>query len=263
MSTVWYILGRFALLVILLFLLAPVILVFPISFSADAYVAWPPSGWSVKWYAALWQNAEMGLAFRNSLILAGLVTALTLAIGIPAALALARSEFMGKEALVSLLTMPLLLPSIVLGLAILIIFVGQGLVGSFRGMVLAHLVLTLPYALRILMTGLVTMPANVEDAAASLGASPLRVLWRVTLPLMAPAMVAAAALSFIVSFDEVVVSLFIAGTQLKLLPVSLYHYVESRTDPMVAAVSALVVVGTLAMVIVVERAMGLRQAVSK
>lgn len=258
-----YLLGRLALLLILLFLLAPVLLVFPISFSADSYVAWPPSGWSTKWYEALFANAEMRLAFGNSLILASLVTVLTLVIGVPASLALARNEFRGKDALLSFLTMPLLLPSIVLALAILIIFVGHGLVGSFRGMVLAHLVLTLPYALRILMTGLATMPANVEEAAASLGASPWVVLRRITLPLMGPAMIAASALSFIVSFDEVVVSLFVAGTQLKLLPVSLYNYVESRSDPMVAAVSALVVLGTLALIIIVERAMGLRQAVSK
>ncbi|WP_248313125.1 ABC transporter permease [Bosea sp. F3-2] len=210
---------------IMLFLLAPVILVFPISFSADAYVAWPPSAWSTRWYVALLNNAEMVEAFWNSLLLAACVTAITLLIGTSAAAALTRWSFAGRDALVSLFTAPLLLPSIVLGLAILVIFVGYGLVGSWPGMIVGHLVITLPYALRVLMTGLSTLPPSVEDAAGTLGASPWQVFRRITLPLMTPALVASAALSFIVSFDEVVISLFIAGTQLKLLPVTLYHYV--------------------------------------
>lgn len=248
---------------ILLFLLAPVILVFPISFSADAYVAWPPSAWSTKWYVALLNNAEMVEAFWNSLLLAACVTGITLFVGMAAAVALTRSSFTGRDALVSLFTAPLLLPSIVLGLAILVIFVGYGLVGSWPGMIVGHLVITLPYALRVLMTGLSTLPPFVEDAAGTLGASPWQVFRRITLPLMVPALVASAALSFIVSFDEVVISLFIAGTQLKLLPVTLYHYVESWTDPSVAAVSALMVLGTLGIVLVVERAIGLGRAVAK
>ncbi|MBW5434068.1 ABC transporter permease [Bradyrhizobium canariense] len=248
---------------ILLFLLAPVILVFPISFSADAYVAWPPSGWSTRWYGELLKNEELTEAFSNSLVLAIYVTILTLLIATPAALVLARNTFAGRSALVSLFTSPLLLPSIVLGLAILVIFVGYGLVGSWTGMIIGHLVITLPYALRVLMTGLSTLPPFVEDAAGTLGAGPFAVFRRITLPLIAPALVASAALSFIVSFDETVISLFIAGTRLKLLPVSLYHYVESRTDPLIAAVSALMVLGILVLVIVIERAIGLRKAVAK
>ena len=248
---------------ILAFLLAPVLLVFPISFSADAHVAWPPSAWSARWYVALLANEEMVSAFWNSLVLAACVTALTLLIAMPAAIALTRGSFFGREALLAIFTAPLLLPSIVLGLAILIIFVGYGLVGSWRGAIMGHLVVTTPYALRVLITGLSTLPPSVEDAAGTLGASPWQVFRRITLPLMAPALVATAALSFIVSFDEVVISLFIAGTQLKLLPVALYHYVESWTDPLVAAVSALMVLGTLLMVLVVERAIGLGRAVSK
>ncbi|GLR91836.1 polyamine ABC transporter permease [Bradyrhizobium iriomotense] len=205
----------------------------------------------------------MVTAFRNSLVIAGCVTALTLVVAMPAAVALTRWKFWGRDALTSLFTAPLLLPSIVLGLAILVIFAGYGLVGSWPGVIIGHLVITLPYALRVLITGLSTMPAFVEDAAGTLGADPWQVFRRITLPLMTPALVASAALAFIVSFDEVVISLFIAGTQLKLLPVSLYHYVESWTDPLVAAVSALLVLGTLGIVLIVERAIGFGKAVSK
>jgi putative spermidine/putrescine transport system permease protein len=246
----------------LAFLLAPVLLVFPISFSADNFIAWPPSGWSVRWYAALMRENELILAFRNSLVLGLVVTVLSLAIALPAAVGLVRRNFPGRDLLFSVFTAPLLLPSIVLGLAILIVFVGRGLVGSWTGMVLAHLTLTLPYALRVLATGLKTLPPAVEDAAATLGGNPFTVFRRVTLPLMTPALVAAGALCFLVSFDEVVISLFIVGPQLKVLPVSLYIYVESRTDPLVAAASALLVLGTLLVVMVLERAIGLRRAVS-
>jgi putative spermidine/putrescine transport system permease protein len=242
------------------FLLAPVLLVFPISFSADTHMAWPPSGWSTRWYVQLAQDGTMLAAFRNSLVLALVVTLLSLAIGLPASVVLVRRAFPGREAVLALLTAPLLLPSIVLGLAILIVFVGQGLIGSWTGMVLAHLTLTLPYAVRVLSTGLRTLPPSVEDAAATLGGRPLTVFRRVTLPLMAPSLVACSALCFLVSFDEVVVSLFIVGPHLKVLPVSLYHYVESRTDPLVAAASALMILGSLAIVLVLERAIGLRKA---
>lgn len=104
---------------------------------------------------------------------------------------------------------------------------------------------------------------NVKDAAATLGANPFAVFRRVTLPLMVPALIACSALAFIVSFDEIVISLFISGTEFKLQPVSLYYYVQDHIDPLVAAISALMVTGTLVLVLVMERAIGLRRTVSK
>jgi putative spermidine/putrescine transport system permease protein len=247
--------------VLMAFLLAPVLLVFPISLSADNYIAWPPSGWSLRWYVQLAHDDVLIGAFLNSLLLGAAVTLLSVTIALPAAVMLVRREFFAREAVLSLLTAPLLLPTIVLGLAILIVFVRLNLVGTWTGMLLAHLTLTLPYALRVLATGLKTLPIAVEDAAATLGGRPLTVFRRITLPLMMPAMVAAASLSFLVSFDEVVISLFIVGPKLKVLPVSLYLYVESRTDPLVAAASALLVLATLLIVVVLERAIGVRRAI--
>lgn len=242
------------------FLLAPVLLVFPMSLSADADLSWPPSGWSLRWYAALLADDAMIAALGNSLLLAAAVTALALLIAFPAALALARGRL---AALAVLLTLPLLLPSIVLGLALLVLFVRLGLVGSWPGMAVAHLLITLPYALRVLETALRALPPGVEEAAASLGARPAAVALRITLPLAAPGLAAAAILVFLVSFDEVVVSLFVAGPRLTTLPVALYRHVESRSDPLVAAVAALLVLGTLALVIALERLVGLRRALGE
>lgn len=251
---------RLLVLALFLFLLAPVILVFPISFSGDPYLSFPPSSWSFRWYAALPENTMLASAFRTSLILAAIVTVLSLVIAIPAAYAIVRLDFFGRDALYSLFTAPLLLPTIVLGLAILIVFVRLDLVATYPGLILAHLVLTLPYALRVLATALTTLPPSIEDAASSLGAHPLTVFWRVTLPLMTPGVVAAGALCFLVSFDEVVISLFVVGPKLSTFPVEVFRYVEMRTDPLIAAASALLILATIAVVVVVERSLGLGRA---
>ncbi len=252
---------RALVLVLFVFLLAPVLLVFPMSFSADSFLRWPPSGWSVRWYVALWHEPVLGQAARSSLVLGVIVTVVAILLATPAALVLARTRFAGREALIALLTAPLLLPTIVLGLALLIIFVGLGLLGTWPGLILAHLMITLPYALRVLVTTLATLPPGVEEAAGSLGGRPFAVFRRITMPLMMPGMIATAAIVFLVSFDEVVVSLFVVGPRLTTLPVALFRYVESRTDPLVAAASALLVLLTLAVVVVLERAVGLRRAV--
>lgn len=247
----------------LVFLLAPVLLVIPMSFSADRVLMWPPSGFSLKWYAQIAQERGLIEAARNSLVLAVIVTAATLAIALPAALAIDRWRFAGRDAILALLTAPLLLPTIVLSLALLIVFVSQGLLGTWLGLMLAHMLVTLPYGIRVLSTSLSTLPASVEEAAASLGAPPSAVFRRITLPLMVPGLVATCAIVFLVSFDEVVISLFLVGPHLVTLPVALFRYVESRTDPLVAAVSTLLVVFSLAIVLVLDRAVGLRRAVGK
>jgi putative spermidine/putrescine transport system permease protein len=256
-------LRRAVVAVLFVFLLAPVLLVFPMSVSASRFMTWPPEGFSLRWYAALADEPGLAAAAGTSLVLGVLVTALALAIGLPAALVLERRRFAGRAGLLALLTAPLLLPTIVLGLALLIVFVGYGLIGSWPGLVLAHLLITLPYALRVLITALAGLPAEVEAAAASLGAAPGRVFRRVTLPLLLPGVIATAAIVFLVSFDEVVVTLFVVGPRLTTLPVALFRYVESRTDPLVAAVSALLLLLSLALVAVLDRAVGLVKAVGR
>ncbi|CAA9324057.1 MAG: ABC transporter, permease protein 2 (cluster 1, maltose/g3p/polyamine/iron) [uncultured Microvirga sp.] len=250
-------------LAMFVFLLAPLIVVVPISFSGDNYMMFPPSSWSVKWYAAAFSNSKMASAFWTSLQLACVVTALSLLIGLPAAYALVRLKPRGADALATLFTAPLLLPTIVLGLAILIVFSRYGLLASFSGLVVAHLVVTLPYAIRVLSTALSTLPVAIEEAAATLGAPPLTVFRRVTLPLMRSGLIGAAALCFLVSFDEVVLSLFMTGPRISTLPVAMYHHVEQQADPLVASLSVLLVILTLLVVILVDRTAGLARTFVK
>ncbi|MGZ9724136.1 ABC transporter permease [Rhizobium miluonense] len=248
---------RILVTVLFIYLLAPVILVFPLSFSGDAVLAFPPSSWGVRWYTALLDDRSMAVAFGTSLALAVIVTVLSVVIGLPAAYVIVRKRSVVTDILFNILTAPLLLPTIVLGLAILIVFASMGLLGNFYGLVVAHLTVTLPYALRVLTTSLGGLNLTVEEAAASLGAKPLAVFRRITLPAMRPGMIAAAALCFLVSFDEVVITLFLAGPRMTTLPVELYRRVEMQADPLVASVSVLLILLTLAVVLIVDRSLGL------
>ncbi|WP_117194033.1 ABC transporter permease [Rhizobium terrae] len=245
------------------FLLAPVILVLPISFSADNFMTFPPSGWSTRWYVEFFGDTHMIGALGTSTLLAVAVTGLSLIIAMPASYALVRMRLPGANVLLSFFTAPLLLPTIVLGLAILIVFAGHNLLGTFTGLVIAHLVIVLPYALRVLTTSLGGLPIPIEEAASTLGGSPLVVFFRITLPMMAPGIVATCALSFLVSFDEAVISLFLTGPRITTLPVALYQHVETQADPLVAAISVLLILLTLAVVMIVDRTAGLTKTFVK
>ncbi|KAB2684826.1 MULTISPECIES: ABC transporter permease [Brucella/Ochrobactrum group] len=246
-----------------LFLLAPILVVVPLSFSNDNYLTFPPQSWGVRWYAEMLQHETLIQAFWISLGIASVVTVLSLLAGIPAAYAIRRYQFRGREAVLNLFTAPLLLPSIVLGLAILLVFVRLELLGTFTGLVIAHLIVTTPYVIRIMITAFSTLPPSVEEAATMLGASPFTVFRRITLPLMMPGLVASAALSFLLSFDEVVISLFITGPRMTTLPVEIFNYVESRTDPMTASISVVLIAATLLIIFVIERTLGLSRTIGK
>jgi putative spermidine/putrescine transport system permease protein len=245
-----------------LFLLAPVLMVFPISFSGDNFISWPPSSWGLRWYRALLQQPQLTAALFNSLTLAAIVTALSLVIGLMVAFLIVRYPFRGRDAVMSMLTLPLVLPSIVLGLGMLMLFSQRGWTGSWTGLLIAHMTVTLPYTIRILTTSLMTLPADIEAAASSLGASPMRVLVHVTVPLIASGVTAAGALSFLISFDEVVISLFVVGPRLSTFPVELFRMVEERSDPLPAAISVVLVLATIVVVLLLERLVGLRRAIS-
>lgn len=244
------------------FVLAPIAIVIVMSFSADAYIVFPPSGWSVKWYSDLWTRAEFHDAIVTSLKIAAAATMLSLAIGVPAALAIARGQGRWRDALYAFLTSPQLVPAIVLGLVLLLVFAPTYLVATLPGVIIAHVVVTLPFVVRIMATTFSTIAADCEDAAATLGAAPGTVFWRVTLPLAAPGLLAASAIAFIVSFDETVVTLFLSGPRFTTLPVQVFNYVATKTDPLVAALSTVLLLATAALITGVERSVGLVNAAS-
>ncbi|MCQ1768483.1 ABC transporter permease [Neorhizobium galegae] len=238
----------------------PMAIILVISFSADSYLSFPPSGWSLKWYGTVLGNTSFMQGFRNSAIIAGIVAALSLALGLPAAYALVRLDFPGRALIRSLVIAPLVLPAMMLGLGILMVFTPAGLVATYPGLVLAHLVMTLPFSIRILQTALSNLGTDVDEAAMTLGARPLQVFMQITLPRLTPGVIASSAIALILSFDEIVLSLFIVGPRLQTLPVALYRYVDERTDPMVAVLAVLMIALSLAIVLVVERSVGFAKA---
>jgi len=244
-----------------LFLLSPLAVVTILSFSSDPYLIFPPPGVSLRWYVALLGSQPVLQAAGKSVLLALLVTSLAVLAGFPAALAIARG--MVPSWVGGLLALPLLLPTLVIGLALLMVLQPLGLLATWPGLALGHLMVVLPFVVRLLTTALASLPASLEDAAATLGAGPLRAFLLVTLPLAAPGAVAAATLSFLLSFDETVISLFLVGPRLTTLPVTLFHYAETRVDPMLAALAVSLIVLTLAIVLLVDRIVGLTRVLGR
>jgi putative spermidine/putrescine transport system permease protein len=242
-------------------ILSPIVIVVALAFSADNFILFPPSDYSLRWFRQLASNASLLNAVLLSAQIACVVTALSLAIGVPAALALDKAQFRGQEALKNFFLAPLLLPTLIVGLALLLLFTPLRLTATLPGLVLGHMTVTLPFVIRMMTTAFSTLPDDIEAAAATLGARPWRVIWRVTLPLATPGLIACGALSFLLSFDETVISLFLSGPRASTLPVEMVRYVEGRTDPLVAALSVILIVATLIVVIVVERLVGVARAI--
>lgn len=246
-----------------LFLLAPLIVVLLTSFSSDAYLAFPPQHWGFAAYRTALANPGFRQGLGISLIIATCATAIGLLAGTAAAFAIARFTFPGRGLLLALFTAPLLVPAIILGLGLLLVFARLGLLATLPGLILGHLLVAQPFVIRVVLTAVRGIPPPLEEAAATLGAPPWRVFRRVTLPLMLPGMVAAAALAFLASFDEVVVSLFLVGPRMTTLPIQIYQAVQYRADPQISALSVLLIVITATLVLVVERSFGFLTALGR
>jgi putative spermidine/putrescine transport system permease protein len=245
-----------------LFLLAPIIVVLISSFDTRPYLAFPPASYSWGSYVLLFHNTTFIKAFLVSLGVGSLASLLSLCCGVPAALALVRHSFKGRSFFNWLFLSPLLAPHIVLGLAILLIMSPLHLLDTYTGIVLAHLGITVPYIIRTVSISLQSVDIRVEEAARVHGASILATFFKVTLPLIVRGIAAGGIIAFLISFDEAVIALFIAGSRVSTLPVEIYHYIEYRTDPQVAALSVVLIAISILLVFFVERMLGLRKALN-
>jgi putative spermidine/putrescine transport system permease protein len=254
---VW--LWRLLIVLLYLFLLAPLIIIVVVSFNAESYLSFPPPSWSLRWYGALLGNAEFVDGFKVSVVLGAITMVGAVAIGVPAALAVTRYRFPGRDLFVTFFTLPLMVPGVILGLGLLLVLSRMRLTATYPGLFAAHLVVTTPFVVRTVSTGLATLNRDVEEAAQSLGATPWKTFWRITFPLIAPSVVAGAAIAFLVSFDEVVLTLFLVGPRLTTLPVEVFKYVQFRTDPLVAALSVVLVAISIGGMVLIERVLGLRR----
>ena len=246
----------------IVFMLAPIVIVCVVAFTPEGYLSIPTTEWSLRWFRAIARYPEFMSAFWNSLVLAAFSSAIAVALSVPAALAIARYRFRGREAVAAIFLSPLMIPHVVLGIAFLRFFSQIGIGGTFTGLVLAHIVIVFPFALRLVLASAVGMDRALEHAAVSLGADGANVFLRVTLPLILPGIASGWMLAFIQSFDEVTMTVFIASPGANTLPVRMFLYIQDNIDPLVTSVSAIVIAVTVVFMIAMDRLYGLDKLLS-
>lgn len=241
----------------IIFMLAPLLIVCIVAFTPEGYLSLPTRGPSLRWFKAIFDYPEFMRAFRDSLWLAALSSTIAIMLAVPAALAIARHRFPGREAMTALFMSPLMVPHVVLGIAFLRFFTQIGLSGTFTGLVLSHVIVILPFALRLVLASSYGIDQRIEHAATSLGAGTATVFRRVTLPLILPGVVSGWLLAAINSFDEVTMTVFIASPQTTTLPVRMFLYIQDNIDPLIAAISACLIALTAVMLFALDRLFGL------
>ncbi len=242
-----------------IFMLAPIVVVCCVAFTPEGYLSFPTDHWSLRWFRAIASYPEFISAFWRSVWLGALSSAIAVGFSTPAALAIARYRFPGRQSMTTLFMSPLMIPPVVLGIAFLRFFTEIGLGGTFVGLVLSHIVIVLPFALRLILASAVGLDRSIEHAAVSLGASDWTVLKRIILPLVMPGLVSGWALAFINSFDEVTMTVFIAAPGTGTLPVRMFLYIQDNIDPLVTSVSAAVIAVTVVALVVLDWAYGLER----
>jgi putative spermidine/putrescine transport system permease protein len=230
---------------VLAFLALPIVVIAILSFTSGQYLVFPPPGLSLRWHAAVLRSPEWQGALAVSFRVALLTTAVSTILSVMTALALTRGTFRGKRAVYALVLAPLIVPTIITAIALHFLFSDMGLIGTTVAIVIGHTVLALPIA-AILVTGtLQAFDVRLEQAALSMGASRWTTFRRVTLPLIAPGVVSAALFSFLTSFEELLVPLFVAGPFNQTLPLRIWNSVLFGLDPTVTAVSTLLIAVTV------------------
>jgi putative spermidine/putrescine transport system permease protein len=245
--------------IVLLLVNLPFLVIIPTSFTAAGYLSFPPEGFSWQWYTMILDRPEFVDSFWFSLKLAAITAVLATLIGTLAAFALAKYKFRGSGILNALMLSPLTVPTLIIGIAALIFFTRIGLAGTFTGLLLSHVLISIPYVVRLVLTGLSTFDFTLERAGYMLGARPARVFWDVTLPLLRPAILSGMIFSFLTSFDNVTVSLFLVAPDTTTLPLAIFNYMQETLDPLVASISTVVILISLGFIVLLEKVYGLER----
>lgn len=246
---------------VVVFLQIPVVVVVLAAFSKTSYLTIPPQGLTLHWFEVVLRDEEYLGAAWTSLWLAAGSTAAALVLGLAAAYAIHRRMIPGAGLLTALFMAPLILPSVVLGVAMLQYYTLIDWRGNSLGLWLAHVVITVPYVVRASLSSLGSVDDALEDAARVLGANGLTSFWLVTLPLVKPGLVAGGLFAFITSVDNVPVSVFLLSASQTTLPVKIFTSVEQGVDPSVAAVSTLLIAATAIALLLAERWTGFHKHV--
>jgi putative spermidine/putrescine transport system permease protein len=243
---------RFVAWTVLVLMAVPLAVMIPLSLSPTAYMHFPPTGFSLRWYENYFTRADWVAPTLTSLQVGGLATIGALAIGIPAAVGLVRGRFPGKSLVAAVLMSPMIMPVMILAIALYHVYARYRMNGTILGMAAAHVVLATPYVILIVSSALRTVDAQLERAAMTLGAGPVTAFRRVTLPLIRPSVLTAAFFAFLTSFDDLVLALFLSGTTASTLPKRMWEGIRFEIDPTTAAVSVLLIAASIALLLVNE-----------
>jgi len=244
---------------VLLFLLLPILVIVPLSFSDSSFLVYPIPAFSLKWYANLFGSAEWARAAKNSFLIAPAATLVATSLGTLAAVGLARTSFPFKGLLMSLLIAPMVVPIVVVGVSTYLFFAPLGLADSYTALIIVHAALGAPFVLTTVLATLQGFDQNLVRASLGLGESPLRTFFRITLPVIAPGVVSGALFAFATSFDEVVVVLFLAGPEQLTLPRQMFNGIRENISPTIAAVATLLILFTTALLLALEWLRGRRR----
>jgi putative spermidine/putrescine transport system permease protein len=237
---------------VLIYLVFPILVVIPLSFSSGTYLSFPPPGISLRWYENFFGRADWLDSAWLSIWVGGAAMTLATVLGVPAAIALVRARFRGKAVLLAFIISPMIAPVIIVAIGIYFFYARLGLVGSPIGLVIAHTCLAVPFVVINVAATLQGFDERLEQAAMNLGATPWGTFWQVTFPIIRPGILSGALFAFITSFDELVVALFVSGTTAVTLPRKMWDSIRFEIDPTIAAVSTILIALTAALFVIAE-----------
>ena len=239
-------------LLVLLFLIVPVLVIIPLSFNSTSFLTYPMDGFSFRWYEELMSSQEWRQAFKNSFIIAPFATLLAMVFGTMASVGLCRGNFRGKGLVLAFLISPMIVPLVIVAVGLYFFFARLQLLNSYIGLILAHAMLGVPFVVITVNATLQGFNINLSRAAASLGAPPLTVFFKVVLPLIAPGVISGGLFAFATSFDEVVVTLFLASPSQRTLPLQMFSGIRENISPNIAAVATIMVILSVLMLLTLE-----------
>ncbi len=255
----WYYTFRVICGLILFFLIAPIVVIIPLSFNAIPYfsftpemLSFDPAGYSTKWYQDFFTNPNWQGAVKNSVIIAFFATILSTSLGTLAALGLSRSEMPFKKAFMALLISPMIVPLIISAAGMYFFFSDIGLASTHLGVILAHAALGTPYVVITVTATLVGFDHSLTRAGANLGASPQTVFFKIIMPLILPGVISGGLFAFITSFDEVIVILFVGSYEQRTIPWQMFSGIREQISPTILAVATILVMVSIALLTVVE-----------
>ncbi|KWX72916.1 spermidine/putrescine ABC transporter ATP-binding protein [Paenibacillus riograndensis] len=243
-------------LLVFIFLLGPLVIISITSFEPGTVLKFPPEGFSLRWYKNIFEVSAFMETFRTSIVISLLGNLLALLLGVPAAYALSRYRFRGRDMLNAVFLSPVLIPGIVLGFTLLRYLIVVYNLPIVAGLLIGHTVIMLPFIIRVIASSLENFDFAVEEAAQSLGATRLFTFFKVVLPNIRSGILAAVLIAFLESFNNVDISVFMTGPGISTLPIQMLTYVQNYFDPTIAAISVILMVLTAALMFIIERLMG-------